>query len=205
MTFEVIPRRIEDRGGGLGLRRRRVRLVEGLAMPREADEFHLSYYNTLTTWIDLDKLLAGFGLSRVDLSDGAKVSAAIRAMAAKVPTYITLKDVKKPLGPRPGGRVPGGPVRKALGRHDGGRRHRLPLRRRAEAKGPAAQGPAQLDGWLRDGSAYVRSRCASGVNRARKTRRKPSRKRKEMRPFSSRERCKNTAHGRTGRKEDSSG
>ena len=41
LSFEVIPRRIEDRGGGLARVNGRVRLVEGLAMPREEDEFQL--------------------------------------------------------------------------------------------------------------------------------------------------------------------
>ena len=62
LTFEVIPRRLEDRGGGLARVNGRPRLVEGLAMPREEDEFHLSYYNTLTTWVDIDQFLAAFGL-----------------------------------------------------------------------------------------------------------------------------------------------
>ena len=55
LTYEVIPRRIEDRGGGLARVDGRVRLVEGLAMPREEDEFRLSYYNSMTTWISLDR------------------------------------------------------------------------------------------------------------------------------------------------------
>src|SRR5690348_6080284 len=91
LTFEVINRRIEDRGGGLARVNGKVRLVEGLAMPREEDEFQLSYYNTLTTWIDIDKLLVIFGLDRNELRDEAKVGAAIRAISAKMPTYITLK------------------------------------------------------------------------------------------------------------------
>ncbi len=37
LTFEVITRRLEDRGGGLARVNGRVRLVEGLAMPREED------------------------------------------------------------------------------------------------------------------------------------------------------------------------
>jgi hypothetical protein len=52
LTFEVITRRIEDRGGGLARVNGHVRLVEGLAMPREEDEFALSYYNSMTTWIE---------------------------------------------------------------------------------------------------------------------------------------------------------
>ena len=67
LTFEVITRRLEDRGGGLARVNGRVRLVEGLAMPREEAEFALSYYNSNTCWIDLDKLLAAFALTRADL------------------------------------------------------------------------------------------------------------------------------------------
>ena len=58
LTFEVIGRRIDDRGGGLARVDGRSALVEGLAMPREEDEFDLSYYNSLTTWVDIDGLLA---------------------------------------------------------------------------------------------------------------------------------------------------
>ena len=42
LTFEVIPRAVEDRGGGLARVDGRVRLVEGLALPREEIEFRLS-------------------------------------------------------------------------------------------------------------------------------------------------------------------
>ena len=98
----MITRRLEDRGGGLARVDGRPRLVEGLAMPREEEEFALTYYNTLTTWIDLDQLLAAFGLTRADFAPGAeseeKITAAIRNLAAQMPTYITLKDVKKRWG-----------------------------------------------------------------------------------------------------------
>jgi UDP-N-acetylglucosamine pyrophosphorylase len=57
LSFEVVERRLDDRGGGLALINGRPRLVEGLAMPREADEFKLSCYNSLTTWITIDRLL----------------------------------------------------------------------------------------------------------------------------------------------------
>src|SRR5262249_29578048 len=77
LTFEVIPRRLEDRGGGLARVDGRLRLVEGLAFPREADEFALSYYNTLSTWVDIDRLLEAFDLTRAHLQDDAKVLAGI--------------------------------------------------------------------------------------------------------------------------------
>jgi len=37
-------------------------------LPREEDEFGLSYYNSLSTWIDVRKLLAIFELTSADLS-----------------------------------------------------------------------------------------------------------------------------------------
>src|SRR5437870_8456521 len=77
LTFEVITRRLEDRGGGLARVNGRVRLVEGLAMPREEAEFALSYYNSNTCWINIDKLLAAFALTRADLRDEDKVASAI--------------------------------------------------------------------------------------------------------------------------------
>jgi hypothetical protein len=42
LSFEVITRRIDDRGGGLARVNGKPRLVEGLAMPREEQEFKLS-------------------------------------------------------------------------------------------------------------------------------------------------------------------
>ena len=98
LSFEVIGRRLEDRGGGLALVDGRPRLVEGLAMPDERAEFGLTYYNSMTTWIHIDGLLEVFGLARSELSDTEKIDAAVRAMATRLPTYVTLKDVKKRWG-----------------------------------------------------------------------------------------------------------
>src|SRR5881409_2842411 len=93
LTFEVVSRRIDDRGGGLARVDGRVRLVEGLALPREEDEFRLSYYNSLTTWVTIDGLLDLFGLTRAYLGDEAKVAAAVARLTARLPTYVTLKEV----------------------------------------------------------------------------------------------------------------
>jgi len=160
LTFEVITRRLEDRGGGLARVNGRVRLVEGLAMPREEDEFALTYYNSNTCWIHLDKLLAAFGLSRGDLGDQAKVANGIRALAAKMPTYITLKEVKKRWGQGQEDIFPVSQFEKlwvdmtALPEIDC-RFVAVP-----RLRGQQLKDQAQLDGWLRDGSAaYVESLC----------------------------------------------
>jgi hypothetical protein len=163
LTFEVITRRLEDRGGGLARVNGRVRLVEGLAMPREEDEFALTYYNSNTCWIDLDKLLFGFGLSRGELSDEAKVAHGIRALATKMPTYITLKEVKKRWGQGQEDIFPVSQFEKlwvdmtALPEIDS-RFVAVP-----RLRGQQLKDQAQLDGWLRDGSAaHVESLCEWG-------------------------------------------
>jgi hypothetical protein len=160
LSFEMITRRLEDRGGGLARVNGRVRLVEGLAMPREEAEFALSYYNSNTCWIDLDKLFSAFALNRADLKDEEKVTAAIRALAAKMPTYITLKEVKKRWGYGQEDIFPVTQFEKlwvdmtALPEVDS----RFVVVPRL--RGQQLKDQAQLDGWLRDGSAaYVERLC----------------------------------------------
>jgi hypothetical protein len=160
LTFEVISRRIEDRGGGLARVNGHARLVEGLAIPHEEDELALRYYNTLTTWIDIDKLLAIFGLNRKGLSDGVKVSMGIRRLAARMPTYITLKEVKKRWGNGQEDVFPVCQFEKLWGDITA-----LPDVDSSFVVVPRLRGQqlkeiGQLDGWLRDGSAeYVESLC----------------------------------------------
>ena len=94
----MIARHIEDRGGGLARVDGRVRLIEGLALPSEELESRLRYYNSATYWIDIDRLLALFGLTRDASLRRGTCREAVRVVAARMPTYITLKDVKKRWG-----------------------------------------------------------------------------------------------------------
>ena len=160
LSFEVITRRIEDRGGGLARVNGQVRLVEGLAMPREEVEFDLSYYNTLTTWIDLDKVLAAFRLTRADLDDAEKVADAIRTLAARMPTYITLKDVKKRWGHGQEDVFPVAQFEKLWGDMSALPEVDCRFVVVPRLRGQQLKDQAQLDGWLRDGSAaHVESLC----------------------------------------------
>ncbi len=160
LTFEVITRRLEDRGGGLARVDGRLRLVEGLAMPREQDEFNLSYYNSNTCWIHIDQLLATFKLSRADLNDLEKVNRAIRKVAARMPTYITLKEVKKRWGRGQEDVFPVCQFEKLwvdMSSHSGLDTRYIAVPR---ARGQQLKDQAQLDGWLRDGSAaHLESLC----------------------------------------------
>ncbi len=161
LTFEAIGRRLEDRGGGLARVNGRVRILEGLAMPREEEEFMLTYYNSLTTWVDIDGLLNFFGLTRNDLSDTARVGAAVNQMATRLPTYVTLKDVKKRWGHGHEDVYPVCQFEKLWGDMtavDGVDCGFVAVPR---VRGQQLKDPAQLDGWLRDGSADAVSQlCA---------------------------------------------
>lgn len=160
LSFEVIGRRLEDRGGGLALVDGRPRLVEGLAMPTEQAEFALTYYNSMTTWIDIDGLLAAFGLTRNDLTDTAKVDASVRDMATRLPTYVTLKDVKKRWGHAQEDIYPVAQFEKLWGDMTAlpeieSRFFVTPMRR-----GQQLKAQAQLDPWKRDGGAdFIDSLC----------------------------------------------
>jgi galactokinase/mevalonate kinase-like predicted kinase len=161
LTFEVITRRLEDRGGGLARVNGRVRLVEGLAMPREEAEFGLNYYNSNTCWIDLDKLLKVFALTRSDLSAEPKVTAAIRVLAARMPTYITLKDVKKRWGHGQEDIFPVTQFEKLWVDMTGLLEIDCRFVVVPRLRGQQLKDQAQLDGWLRDGSAaHVETLCA---------------------------------------------
>jgi len=160
LTTEVIHRHIDDRGGGLARVDGRLRLVEGLALPCEQVEFGLTYYNSSTTWVHIDPFLGLFGLSRGDLDNSAKVTAAVRSVAARMPTYITLKDVKKRWGKGQEDIFPVAQFEKLWG--DTTALAELDCRYIAvpRARGQQLKEVAQLDGWLRDGSAeYVESLC----------------------------------------------
>jgi hypothetical protein len=151
--WEVITRRIEDHGGGLARVNGRLRIIEGMALPREEDEFALSYYNANTCWIDLDRLLALFGLARGDLADPHRTADAVRRLASRVPTYVTLKEVKKRWGHGQEDVYTVTQFEKLWGDMTA-----LPECESVFAAVPRLRGQqlkdqAQLDGWQRDGSA----------------------------------------------------
>jgi hypothetical protein len=160
MTAEVIARRVEDRGGGLARVDGAVRLIEGLALPREEIEFNLSYYNSNTFWLDIDALLKIMGLRRNDLADFEKIAASVRDLSARMPTYITLKDVKKRWGKGQEDVYPVAQFEKLWGDMTALPECDCRFVVVPRFRGQQLKEVAQLDGWLRDGSAeYVESIC----------------------------------------------
>ena len=158
MTAEVIARQVEDHGGGLARVNGKLRLVEGLALPSEKVEAQLSYYNTNTFWIDIDRLLAVFSLVRSDLENETKTAAAIRHLAARMPSYITIKDVKKRWGKGQEDVFPVAQFEKLFVDMTALNELQCSYALVRRERGQQLKEPAQLDGWLRDGSAaYVNS------------------------------------------------
>lgn len=160
LTFEVIARHLEDRGGGLARVDGQLRLVEGLALPDETAEFALSYYNTLTTWVEIDRLLAAFGLGRDDLANTQRVAEAVRALAARMPTYVTLKEVKRRWGHGQEDIFPVAQWEKLWGDMTALPGLACGFVAVPRLRGQQLKEQAQLDGWLRDGSAgHVEGLC----------------------------------------------
>src|SRR4030095_2235142 len=153
--------------GGLGKGDDRARLVEGLALPDDELESRLSYYNSATYWVDIDRLLDVFGLTRETLADSGRVNDAVRAVAARMPTYITLKDVKKRWGKGQEDVFPVSQFEKLWGDMMALSEWDCRFILVPRSRGQQLKEPAQLDGWLRDGSAaFVESLCAFEVDAA---------------------------------------
>ena len=160
LTTEVISRHLEDRGGGLAHVDGRLRLIEGLALPNEEIESRLSWYNSATYWIDIDLLLAVFGLTRSQLANSELLATSIRNLGARMPTYITLKDVKKRWGKGQEDIFPVAQFEKLWGDMTALPELKCRFVAVPRTRGQQLKEPAQLDGWLRDGSAaYVESLC----------------------------------------------
>ena len=129
-------------------------------MPNERAEFALTFYNSMTTWIEIDALLNTFGLTRDDLTDAAKVDQGIRRMASRLPTYITLKDVKKRWGHAQEDVFPVAQFEKLWGDMTALPEVDCSFFVTPMRRGQQLKTQAQLDPWKRDGSAdYIDSLC----------------------------------------------
>jgi len=163
LSFEAVERRFEDRGGGLARVSGRPRVVEALALPHEEDEARLSYYNSLTTFIDIDQLLGHFGLERGDLGDERAVLRGVRELAQRLPTYVTLKEVKRRWGNAQEDVFPVTQFEKLWGDMTALPDVSVEYFSVARERGQQMKDVAQLDGWFRDGSReYVENLCDFG-------------------------------------------
>jgi UDP-N-acetylglucosamine pyrophosphorylase len=165
LTFEVIPRRIDDRGGGLARINGKIRMLEGLAQPHEEDELSLSYYSTMTTWINIDKLLEIFGLNRNDLyhCSEEEIAEAVRGIARKMPSYVTIKEVKYRWGHGQEDIYPVAQIEKLWGDMSALPDVSCGYLIVPRMRGQQLKDPVQLDSWVNDGSkSYITALCKFG-------------------------------------------
>jgi hypothetical protein len=168
LTFEVTPRRIEDAGGGLARINGHIRLVEGLALPREEDEYNLSYYNTNTNWINIDSLLEFFGLDRKLILEAensserqSKILDAIHIIEKRMPTYVTIKEVKYVWGSGQEDIYPVAQFEKLWGDMTGLPDLKTNFAVVSRYRGQQLKEPSLLDRWVTDGSfEYVKNICS---------------------------------------------
>lgn len=152
-TIEVVRKQFGDHGGSLARVSGKPRLVEGLALPGEEIEFKLSYYNSGTYWISIDPMLAAFGLTRAELNQPALVDEAVRRTSQRVPSYITIKDVKKRWGRGQEDIFPVAQFERLWGDMTALEELQCRYVEVDRRRGQQLKEVAQLDTWLRDGSA----------------------------------------------------
>jgi len=110
------------------------------------------------TWITIDRLLDIFELARNDLADHDRIDKAVRRLGTRMPTYITLKEVKKRWGRGQEDVFPVSQFEKLWGDMTALADVDCQFLVVPTRRGQQLKDPAQLDGWLRDGSAaYVES------------------------------------------------
>ena len=168
LTFEATPRRIEDAGGGLAKIDGRIRLIEGLAMPREEDEYGLSYYNTLTNWVTIDSLLDFFGLDRDIIMEAAenmekqnKIIDSIRTIEKRMPAYVTIKNVKYVWGSGQEDIYPVAQFEKLWGDMTALKDLKTGYVAVSRYRGQQLKEPSMLDIWANDGSFdYLKSKVS---------------------------------------------
>jgi hypothetical protein len=119
----------------------------------------------MTTWINIDKLLNIFKLTRADLNNKSEeeISEAIRELSKRIPTYVTIKDVKYRWGHGQEDIYPVAQVEKLWGDMSA-----LPDVKCGYVVVPRSRGQqlkdiSQLDAWVNDGSKdYINSLCNFG-------------------------------------------
>lgn len=159
LTFEVTPRRIEDQGGGLAKVNGRMRLIEGSALPKEEDEYKLSYYNTLTNWISIDALLEFFKIDRELLLASeerpeckSEIIEALRKVEKRMPAYVTIKNVKYIWGSGQEDVYPVAQFEKLWGDMTGLEDLNIGYASVSRYRGQQLKEPSRLNTWMMDGS-----------------------------------------------------
>ena len=131
-------------------------------MPASHSEYGLSYFNSMTSWVDIDQYLSLLGLDRdsVLANDQKQMQEAIRTLVKRMPTYLTLKEVKRQAENGSPGVFPVAQVEHLWGDltalPDSNCGYFLVDRQR----GRQLKSPAELDEWVSQSAAHLEGPCA---------------------------------------------
>ncbi len=159
LSFEVLPRLWGDRGGVLAKVDGLVRIVEAGALPKPEAEDLFTYYNSLTTWIDIDEFLSSLWLSREDVKRCGedqeahrRVEEALSKIEECIPVYVTLKDTRYIWGAGQSETAPVAQCERLWGDMTGLSTMRSSFIAVPRHRGRQMKDPDTLDNWVRDGS-----------------------------------------------------
>ena len=116
----------------------------------------------MTTWINIDKLLLLFGLTRASLftSNDEILTESVRKIARRMPTYVTIKYVKYRWGHGQEDIYPVAQIEKLWGDMSALPDVQCGYIVVPRLRGQQMKDPAKLDGWVTDGSKnYIESLC----------------------------------------------
>lgn len=97
-TCEIVPR-ILDKGGSPVLLNGKIKILEDFLFPTPELLWNASFFNTMTTWIEIEAFVKSLGLTKYDLIKAAEgehksqkiCNDCVSEMAEKLPTYVVLK------------------------------------------------------------------------------------------------------------------
>ena len=164
LGIEVISRQLADRGGGLARVDGKLRLVEGLAMPESCSEYELSYYNSMTSWVDLDHYLSLLGLDREAVLGNSqeRMERAVRILAERMPTYLTIKEVKRRAAGGQHATYPVAQVERLWGDLTTLPEYHCGYLLVERQRGRQLKSPAELDEWFTQAAAHLQDLCEWG-------------------------------------------
>lgn len=116
----------------------------------------------MTTWINIDKFLGLFKLNRSDLSkySDLEISEAVRQVARRMPSYVTIKEVKYRWGHGQEDIYPVTQIEKLWGDMSTLPDLQCGYLVVPRSRGQQLKDPDQLDAWVNDGSRdHIISLC----------------------------------------------
>jgi len=104
-TVEVVPR-LFDRGGAPVIIDGKVVILEDFCFPGQETLWATPYFNPITSWIEIEKLLGLVGITETEMVAAAfgdpaeqqRCQEAVSALSRKVPTYTVLKHMTEDMG-----------------------------------------------------------------------------------------------------------